>query len=76
MIKYDEYIEKANISIKKNKLSNSNNTEIHESEIFINILDNFIQNKPDNKIINVLKDDFVKQRIFDKSYNEILSKLE
>lgn len=76
MPKYEEYITKINASFDKLSSSSDNNAEILESDVFKKILEQVITEKSDEKILNVLKNDAVKQKVFDQSYAEVLSKLQ
>lgn len=76
MENYESYVKRINASLDQITTSTNNNPEILESEEFKKILEQIITEKTDDKILNILKNDIVKQQIFDSSYNEVLSKLQ
>jgi len=73
--KYEEYLTNINTNFEK-IISSQNNLEIRESDHFKKILETIISEKTDEKILKLLKEDIIKQQIFDQSYTDVLSKLE
>lgn len=72
--KYDEYISKIQKNIEEIKLKHQ--PQIFESEHIKKYIEQLITDKKEEKILKILKEDLIRQEIFDESYKDTLAKLD